>query len=577
MSQAEEPKVAEGAAIETKGPANKINWKRVGIISAIATVVLLIAGGGYYYYQTKVANSGADTGTVADDQQQDLVTWQDPEKISTLGVYLAPTKKELSDNVYRSVADREKLSKYYKVGTVNTGTYAGGDVVLMVGASSSDGPDFSNYIYRFIKNEDKLYLLEKYSKAVDDTTRFDSSKYTVDKTLDISDLDFPNSFQDSANEETFSKDTKAFVMWSTDNLKEAFKNDTLGTVYTTKSQRTSSESYTVTPLDGNGFYVKSPDGTTVIYSLTINFMKESIPDVTFTDGSHVGDYSYTDRTGCGSSNYLSVPSSVTQAELTKTGQNKWGDSIYELTNKNSTILKTYYKNYTDTFYSEDGNKPVTYTEFLANHPIFFWETPYGQFVKFENTAYAMAAECGKPVIYLYPEQTTNVSVKVEPVGGMTYSDPKYNDGWNVVADTVSNIRDIITGKTYPYLFWEGRGGIYAQPKSGFVISRDEVHNFLNEKLSKYGLNSKEIADFEEFWEPRMKASPYYFVTFLGNSSMDVLAPLTINPAPDTVIRVLMDFSPLEKPVQVKGYEINTPVRKGFTVVEWGGVLREWKK
>jgi hypothetical protein len=267
---------------------------------------------------------------------------------------------------------------------------------------------------------------------------------------------------------------------------------------------------------------------------------------------------------------------VSESDLKLVGKNKWGDDIYELKDTNSSLLKTYYDNYKNTFYNEDGDSPILYKEFLANHPMFFWKTRYGQFVKFENTAYAMAAECGKPVIYLYPEETTKVSVKVNPVGGMTYSDPEYNNGWNVVSDTVSNIKDLITGKTYPYLFWEGRGGIYAQPKTGFVVSKGEVHNFLNEKLSKYGLNGKEIADFQEFWEPRMKASPYYFVTFLGNSSMDVLAPLDIEPKPDTIIRVLMDFSPLEKPIKVEGYEINTPVREGFTVVEWGGVIREWR-
>ncbi len=55
--------------------------------------------------------------------------------------------------------------------------------------------------------------------------------------------------------------------------------------------------------------------------------------------------------------------------------------------------------------------------------------------------------------------------------------------------------------------------------------------------------------------------------------MDELAPLTITPKPDTIIRLLMDFKPLQKPISVEGYNIKTPERKGFTVVEWGGVLR----
>ncbi|MBU4348141.1 hypothetical protein KJ671_01375 [Patescibacteria group bacterium] len=55
--------------------------------------------------------------------------------------------------------------------------------------------------------------------------------------------------------------------------------------------------------------------------------------------------------------------------------------------------------------------------------------------------------------------------------------------------------------------------------------------------------------------------------------MEQIAPLDINPKPDTVIRVLMDFSPLDKMADFEGFEIKTPERKGFTVVEWGGVLR----
>ena len=104
-----------------------------------------------------------------------------------------------------------------------------------------------------------------------------------------------------------------------------------------------------------------------------------------------------------------------------------------------------------------------------------------------------------------------------------------------------------------------------------MVAKADVHNFLVEKLAKLGLNQKESTDFEEYWEPLMQSSPYYFMTFMGNSVMDKIAPLQINPKPDTVIRVLMDFKPLNAPISVLGYDIKTPVRSGFTVVEWGGV------
>lgn len=72
----------------------------------------------------------------------------------------------------------------------------------------------------------------------------------------------------------------------------------------------------------------------------------------------------------------------------------------------------------------------------------------------------------------------------------------------------------------------------------------------------------------------MQDSPWYFVTFYGNEQMDAVAPLTISPKPDTVIRVLMEYRPLEEPIPVKSYDLgNTPERNGFTVIEWGGVIR----
>ena len=47
-------------------------------------------------------------------------------------------------------------------------------------------------------------------------------------------------------------------------------------------------------------------------------------------------------------------------------------------------------------------------------------------------------------------------------------------------------------------------------------------------------------------------------------------PLEIEPKPDTVIRVMMVFKGLRMPLEVIEQELETPERKGFTVVEWGG-------
>ena len=47
-------------------------------------------------------------------------------------------------------------------------------------------------------------------------------------------------------------------------------------------------------------------------------------------------------------------------------------------------------------------------------------------------------------------------------------------------------------------------------------------------------------------------------------------PLEITPRPDTTIRVIMNYKPLNTPIKVTAQQLTTPTRTGFTVVEWGG-------
>jgi hypothetical protein len=56
--------------------------------------------------------------------------------------------------------------------------------------------------------------------------------------------------------------------------------------------------------------------------------------------------------------------------------------------------------------------------------------------------------------------------------------------------------------------------------------------------------------------------------------MDFLAPMTVSKTPDTILRILMDYTELQKPIVQHPPKLPpTIVRKGFTVIEWGGVLR----
>lgn len=51
-------------------------------------------------------------------------------------------------------------------------------------------------------------------------------------------------------------------------------------------------------------------------------------------------------------------------------------------------------------------------------------------------------------------------------------------------------------------------------------------------------------------------------------------PLTIEPKPQTTIRVLMTFKALDKEIKVKEQKLTKVERNGYTIVEWGATILE---
>lgn len=47
-------------------------------------------------------------------------------------------------------------------------------------------------------------------------------------------------------------------------------------------------------------------------------------------------------------------------------------------------------------------------------------------------------------------------------------------------------------------------------------------------------------------------------------------PLDFSLEPDTLIRVLMTYKRLDKPINIQEQQLETPQRIGFVAVEWGG-------
>ena len=174
----------------------------------------------------------------------------------------------------------------------------------------------------------------------------------------------------------------------------------------------------------------------------------------------------------------------------------------------------------------------------------------------------------KPVIYLYPEKETSVTVKLALDGKLTCTYPLYNDGWNVTAAPDGTLTDA-QGQTYSYLYWEGEMNARWDLSRGFCVKVEDTAAFLEEALEKLGLTRREANEFIVYWLPQMQENPYNVISF-QTALYESAAKLDIAPAPDTLIRVFMAWQPAESYVPMKPQVLTTPERTGFTVVEWGG-------
>jgi hypothetical protein len=182
------------------------------------------------------------------------------------------------------------------------------------------------------------------------------------------------------------------------------------------------------------------------------------------------------------------------------------------------------------------------------------------------------ALAGKPVLYLYPEYESDITVKLRFDGNLSVTYPAYENGWSVRAYPDGRLFNYSDSQEYSYLFWEGfpRNAVW-DLSEGYCIAGADTVSFLQQKLSEFGLLPKEYNELIVYWLPQMQSNPYYLITFQWEEYERVAQPEII-PEPDSILRVFMVFMPLQEPV-----EISHPpqrqmfIRQGFTVVEWGAL------
>lgn len=178
----------------------------------------------------------------------------------------------------------------------------------------------------------------------------------------------------------------------------------------------------------------------------------------------------------------------------------------------------------------------------------------------------------KPIIYLYPTSPTEVAVTLSHPANLTVDYPAYGDGWNVLAQPDGDLVDLASGRDLYALYYESRNQVPATMQAdGFVVPGDQTATFLEDTLGGLGLTPRESEEFIVYWLPILQQNPWNYIRFQTPAEMDANQALTVSPVPDTTIRVMMTYKPLDAPVQVAPQALPpAPERTGFVVVEWGG-------
>lgn len=187
-----------------------------------------------------------------------------------------------------------------------------------------------------------------------------------------------------------------------------------------------------------------------------------------------------------------------------------------------------------------------------------------------NNTYRYSGTCDKPIIYLYPEEKAEITVTVGKPENLTHTYPKYEENWKVIASPNGDLIDINTGRSLYALYWEGVNTVEPKMTEGFVVKGSDTIEFLEEKLKVLGLNEREANEFIIYWLPQMENNEYNFIRFQTMEEINANMSLNIEPKPNTVIRVIMEWKALDEYIEIPEQQLETPERNGFVVVEWGG-------
>ncbi len=544
------------------------------LISLIVVAAVLVSALGAFAYRnfnsTKNVELASATATespavslavktvVSERIVDEGVTWSKPSKLDDLGLF----EKSGENSAYSS-------TDYYKVGS----TSSGGEIILA--KVNIDEPGQTDNIQRIIKNGDSYKRISQNSEPIDGNSFTSTSKLENDSSFVFKSL-LADKVVTKDDTELISSQSARFI--TEENTKSETKkvaSTKWGDLYLEKTNTYSVHDINQSQSDTTGivriarYYISLNDSSQMTYEPRPTFLRDDNTfNLTFTlKPAAANKYEKFETGGCGlgfgSFPFMIDSNSLEDKIVVASGS---GSNLYTIGSEdNKTLLYAY-----ELYKSDQGSGKKDLNTFKGDNAFVFWTDAYGSTIGFLNSEYKPNVECGKPVVYLYPQ--TETAFKVAVGAEVTKSEPIYAKGWSGIAKPGGEL--VVGGKSYPNLFWEGKGmGVYPKVDFGKIVKSSEVKSAISEDLAYMGLNAREIADFNAYWLEKIPQSKYIRLSWLTNAELDVLAPLYIQPKPDSTIRVFLDFAGYDNPISLMGQKLPKLERRGFTAVEWGGLLK----
>jgi len=600
-------------------PGKSLNWILFGLL--LASLLLNVGVVGFYYFEKNQEAPDSDWIKTLDLTPEDFPETfpseaeiypqnnENPYAVKTLtpdpfdysGYYqnlleqegviwyqrpmIIPDQKLYVYIPYEIRADEYPASTYYQIGTYN-------DEPIVYVQVPCDGM-CSSYMIFVVHTDLPATLIEKNS-SVDLESEWSVTKLvgqvTVDKEFEFLALSAP---EELANLPNTPKLTEANWSWgaleifseSSFNPQFALNNygsegniDFIADTEYGPLYRAYSDDPGAVTVDYD-YGLRLPGGLLVQYDeAPLGFMSDDrVPAITWTNGGVNTDPYRGDRlTGCGGGGPESLITTLSSPSIELVGRTSNGLSVYNLVDSTHPLITRVFEMTQGIVYEydqetgESTNREITTEEFIANRGVLIIESMGRQLV-FTNTKYGPQAECAKPVIYLYPEATTTISVSVDAI--VTKSEPVYENGWVATASPSGSLN--VDGETYTSLFWDGYGnGEYPEITEGFIVPTEDALSTMAEHLQFMGFTDFEISEFVTFWADHLPEESYTRITWFETVEMERLAKLNISPRPRTLIRAFVDYEGVSEPFTLPEQKLTPNVRKGYVVTEWGGLLRK---